>query len=89
MAHKYIVDLTPDEQEHLLNLIKKAKLSARKVARALVLLHADEGATDGEIAESLHLGVSTVRRSLKRTAATGQSANSDWQTTSVSHRTGL
>ena len=25
MAHKYIVDLTVDEQEYLLNLIKKGK----------------------------------------------------------------
>jgi hypothetical protein len=32
MAHKYIVDLTVDEQEYLLNLIKKGKPSARKVA---------------------------------------------------------
>jgi hypothetical protein len=55
MAHKYIIDLTTDEQEHLLNLIKKGKPSARKVARAHVLLHADDGAIDEEIAESLHL----------------------------------
>jgi hypothetical protein len=50
MTNKYIVDLTADEQEYLLNLIKKGKPTARKVARAHVLLHADEGATDEEIA---------------------------------------
>jgi putative transposase len=55
MSHKYIVDLTKDEQEYLLNLIKKGKATARKVARAHVLLLADEGAIDEEIAESLRL----------------------------------
>jgi hypothetical protein len=29
MIHKYIVDLTEDEQEYLLNLIKKGKATAR------------------------------------------------------------
>jgi hypothetical protein len=45
-----------DEQEYLLNLIKKGKPSARKVARAHVLLRAHERATDDEIAQALHLG---------------------------------
>ncbi len=66
MAHKYIVDLTADEQECLFNLIKKGKPTAHKVARAHVLLHAVEGATDEEIAQSLHLGVSTVHRARQR-----------------------
>jgi transposase len=66
MAHKYIVDLTADEQKDLLNLIKKGNPTARKVARAHVLLLADEGATDEEIVESLHLGVSTVHRTRQR-----------------------
>jgi putative transposase len=59
MANQYIVDLTVDEQEYLLNLIKKGKSTARKVVRARVLLLADEGASDAEIAESFHLGLST------------------------------
>ena len=66
MTHKYIVDLTEDEQEYLLNLIKKGKATARKVSRAHVLLLADEGATDEEIAESLRLGFSTVHRTRQR-----------------------
>jgi putative transposase len=66
MAHKYIVELTEAEQECLLNLIKKGKPSARKVARAHVLLRAHEGATDDEIAQSFHLGVSTVHRTRQR-----------------------
>jgi putative transposase len=66
MAHKYIIDLTADEQKSLLDLIKKGKSSARKMARAQVLLHATEGATDEEIVESLHLGLSTVHRTRQR-----------------------
>jgi putative transposase len=74
MVHKYIVDLTADEQECLFNLIKKGKPTARKVARAHVLLHAVEGATDEEIAQSLHLGVSTVHRARQRFVEEGLTA---------------
>lgn len=66
MAHKYIVDLTEAEQECLRSLIKKGKPSARKVARAHVLLRATDGATDDEIAQTLHVGVSTVHRTRQR-----------------------
>jgi hypothetical protein len=62
MTLKYIVDLTEVEQGYLLNLIKKGKSSARKVARAHVLLHAAERATDEEMAQALHRGVSMVHR---------------------------
>src|ERR671919_513491 len=74
MAHKYIVDLTVGEQEYLLNLIKKGKPSARKVARAHVLLRANERATDDEIAHALHLGVSTVHRTRQRFVEEGLAA---------------
>ena len=66
MAHKYLVDLTETEQVYLLKLIQKGKPSARKVARAQVLLHAAEEATDDDIAQALHLGVSTVHRTRQR-----------------------
>jgi putative transposase len=65
MANKYIVDLTVDEQEYLLNLIKKGRSTACQVARARVLLLA-EGASDAEIAETFHLGLSTVHRTRQR-----------------------
>jgi putative transposase len=74
MAHKYIVELTADEQECLFNLIKKGKPTARRVARAHMLLHAVEGATDEEIAQSLHLGVSTVHRTRQRFVEEGLTA---------------
>jgi transposase len=74
MAHKYIVDLTAEEQEGLLNLIKKGKPTARKVARAHVLLLADEGASDEEMVEFLHLSVSTVHRTRQRFVEEGLTA---------------
>jgi putative transposase len=74
MAYKYIIDLTADEQEGLLDLINKGKATARKVARAQVLLRADEGATDEEIAEWLHLSVSRVHRTRQRFVEEGLTA---------------
>jgi len=74
MAHKYIVDLTADEQECLLTLIKKGKPTARKVSRAHVLLLSDEGATDEEIAETLRLSLSTVHRTRQRFVDEGLTA---------------
>jgi len=74
MAIKYIIDLTETEQESLLNLIKKGKPSARKVARTHILLRATEGATDEEIAQALHIGVSTVHRTRQRFVEEGFTA---------------
>jgi transposase len=62
----YIVDLTEDERTYLLTFIKSGEQSARKLNRARILLHADEGKTDGEIAAALHTGVATVQRTRKR-----------------------
>jgi transposase len=62
----YIVDLTQDERTYLLDFIRSGKRSARKLDRARILLLADEGKTDGEIAKALHTGVSTVQRTRQR-----------------------
>ena len=62
----YIVDLTEDERTCLLDLIKKGEHSARKLNRARILLLADEGRTDREIAEVLHTGTATVQRTRHR-----------------------
>jgi transposase len=66
MANKYIVDLTAAAQEELYHLIKQGKPSARKVARAHMLLQATEGATDEEISATLRVGLSTVHRTRQR-----------------------
>jgi putative transposase len=66
MAHKYLVDLTDEEQGYRLDVIRKGKTTARRVARAHVLLRAAEGAAAEEITETLHLGLSTVHRTRQR-----------------------
>ena len=62
----YIVDLTKEERAYLLDFIKSDKKSARKLNRARILLLADEGKTDNEIAEALHTGTATVHRTRQR-----------------------
>jgi transposase len=62
----YVVDLTNEERTYLLDFIKSSKRSARKLNRARILLLADEGKADGEIAEALHTGTATVQRTRQR-----------------------
>ena len=62
----YIVDLTEEERAHLLDLIKNGKRSSRKLNRARILLQADEGKSDSEIAKALHTSLSTVQRTRQR-----------------------
>jgi transposase len=62
----YVVNLNDDERPELLELVKKGKVSARKLTRAHILLQAHEGATDKEIAAALHVGSATVGRIRKR-----------------------
>jgi transposase len=62
----YIVDLTTEERTYLLDLIKSGKRRSRKLNRARILLLADEGKTDGEIAAALHTGTATVQRTRQR-----------------------
>ena len=67
MANKiYVVDLTDEERESLLNLISRGTQSVRKIKRAHILLLADEGQTDQEIAQALHTSKSTVQRTRRR-----------------------
>jgi hypothetical protein len=47
---KYHVDLTPEERTTLEQLLQRGKRSARTLTRARILLQADEGLTDEEIA---------------------------------------
>jgi len=66
MGKVYIVELSDDERSQLRELVRKGKVSARKLTRAHVLLRADEGTTDKSIAESLHIHVATVERIRRR-----------------------
>jgi transposase len=62
----YIVDLTEEERTYLLDFIKSGERSARKLNRARILLLADEGKADSEIAGALHTGTATVQRTRQR-----------------------
>jgi transposase len=63
---KYVVDLTAEERTTLEQLLQRGKSSARKLTRARILLQADEGLTDEEIATALEVGVATVERTRQR-----------------------
>lgn len=73
-AKKYIVDLSADEREQLLQLIRRGKPSARKVTRARILLKAADGLTDDQIAALLDVGVATVERTRERFVEQGLDA---------------
>lgn len=63
---KYIVKLTDEERHRLLELTRKGTVRARKMKRALILLQADEGATDPEIMAAVRVSRPTVERIRKR-----------------------
>lgn len=67
MNIKYVVELEVEERNQLLALVRSGKPSARRIRRANILLMADDRShTDGQIAEALSVGTSTVYRTKKR-----------------------
>jgi transposase len=66
MKKRYIVNLTPDERAVLTELTKRARVSGLKRQRANILLKADEGLTDQEIADHLDVALVSVERVRKR-----------------------
>ncbi len=70
-AKKYRVKLTAEEHDYLKQLIRKGKMSARKISHAQILIHADEGRAtgslkDADIAQAIHVSRLTVERVRKR-----------------------
>jgi len=68
---KYLVTLTPEEREQLAGLLSAGKRSALTLARARILLKADQADggpawPDDRIAEALDCGVRTVERVRQR-----------------------
>ena len=66
MVKIYIVDLTAEEKEELLELTSRGQARVRKLKRAQILLLASQGKKDETIAEMLHVGRATVERIRKR-----------------------
>lgn len=71
MHKRYVVNLTPAEREALTQLVGRERVSGLKRMRANILLKADEGLTDAEIAEDLEVGLVTVERVRKRCVERG------------------
>ena len=65
-AKKYRVDLTAEERQTLLGLIRSGKGAARQMTRVRILLKADEGLSDEEIAEEVATSRVTVERTRQR-----------------------
>ena len=66
MNVRYRVALSQDERDELSALLSAGKHAARKLKRAQVLLAADAGISDEDIAISLAVGGSTVYRTKRR-----------------------
>ena len=66
MNVRYRVDLSQAERERLRALLSGGKHAARKLKRAQILLAADAGAGDEEIAKSVAVGGWTVYRTKRR-----------------------
>jgi transposase len=70
----YVVELAAEERARLEALTAKGKASARRIARAHVVLRADAGLTDGAIAAGLGIWPSTVERLRRRCVEEGVEA---------------
>ena len=77
MRKKYEVSLDGGQRAELERLIRSGVWPARKVAHARVLLGADDGETDAEVAEAVGVAVATVERVRKRFAERGLAAALD------------
>jgi transposase len=71
---QYVVQLSEAERQRLRELTRKGQGAARTLTRAHSLLLTDEGQTDERIADSLHIGLSTVGRTRQRYCAGGLDA---------------
>lgn len=85
MRTKYVVELTDEQRQGLERLVSTGRESARKIIRARVLLKADAGESDGEIAEALDVGLATVGR-VRRRFARGASGGADAAAAAVERR---
>src|SRR5437879_13256607 len=66
MNVRYRVELSQAERGELTAMLSKGKRAARKLKRAQLLLAADAGRSDEEIARAVAVGGSTVSRTKRR-----------------------
>ena len=77
MPKKYEVSLDDDQRAELERVVRSGRWPARKVLHARVLLRADEGLTDPEVAEAVEVSQRTVERVRRRFAEGGLAAALD------------
>jgi hypothetical protein len=70
-AIKYVIELTDDEREQLIEITRRGSSPARKLKRAMILLKANESLGDSEIARMVDVGIATVGRIRQRFVAEG------------------
>jgi transposase len=63
---KYLINLSDDERQALIDLTRKGELKARKFKRAMILLKANEGLSDPQIMAALNVSRPCVERLRKR-----------------------
>ena len=68
---KYLINLSGEERERLLEMTRKGSLKARQYKRAMILLKADEGLSDPQIIAALNVSRPCVERIRKRFVADG------------------
>lgn len=71
---KYTVNLSEAERAELQQLLRGGRVSARRLTRARVLLKADEGLTDEQVADAIDVGIATVHRIRQRCVEDGLEA---------------
>ena len=74
MRKRWIVNLTAEEREGLRQVVGRERVSGLKRMRANILLKADTGLTDEEIADELEVGLKTVERIRRRCCERGIAA---------------
>jgi transposase len=75
MPAKYRVQLTSTERDDLRSLTRRGTTAARTLTRARVLLLADRGLRDAEIADATGVDARTVQRLRRRWAEEGVEAS--------------
>ena len=71
---KYVVNLSDEERTQLGTMLRGGTQSARRLTRARILLKADEGRTDVEVAAATNAGTATVHRIRQRCVDEGLEA---------------
>jgi transposase len=68
---KYLINLSDEDRDNLLEMTHKGTLKCRKFKRAMILLKADEGLSDPQIMAALNVSRPCVERIRKRFVADG------------------